>query len=236
MQALPWAVYQANCLRGIILPHSPHRIVFGREPPALGEVPSNKPQRVSISCEEWFQNLDAFRKNIQALVIKLHEKARYRSMQDFKNSHYVPGDKVWVRNSKNRTDSTKLDPLWTGPCEILERVGNSGRYKVSMPKGVEYFHMDDFKPYLSPPNGKAIPFCYFQPREAFPESDDYVVEKIVDHKIDKGRHLWRVRWRVVMAPRKIPGSLPPIMLGRSNKIGRGGMWSITFPSILKIYK
>ena len=54
-------------------------------------------------------------------------------------------------------------------------------------------HMNDFKHYLVPPEGKAIPCLYFQPRGQLPESDDYVVEKILDHKVEKGRHLWILR-------------------------------------------
>jgi hypothetical protein len=195
LTALPWAVFQANSLPGLALPHSPHKIVFGRDPPALGEVPAQQPPRGSISCEEWFRQTETLRQNVQATVIKLHDRARKRFMQDHGSPTFQPGDKVWVRNSKDRTDSTKLDPLWTGPCEILERLGTSGRYKVAVPTGIESFHMDDFKPYLSPPDGKVIPFLYFKPRNTIPEGDDYIVDKIIGHKIDKGKHYWRVRWR-----------------------------------------
>ena len=62
MQALPWALFQQNSLPGIIMPFSPHEIVFGREPPGLGDIPSCKPHKVSIACEEWFDHVDNFRK------------------------------------------------------------------------------------------------------------------------------------------------------------------------------
>jgi hypothetical protein len=88
-----------------------------------------------------------------------------------------------------------LDALWLGPCEILDRLGNSGRYKVALPNGVQDVHSDDFKPYFCPPDGKAIPFLYYKPRPRLPESDDYVVDKILDHKVDKGVHYWKVRWK-----------------------------------------
>jgi hypothetical protein len=195
LQGLPWALFQQNSLPGLLLPHSPHRIVFGRDPPDLGDIPSCRPQRISVSCEEWFTQVDAFRKAVQEKVVKLHDRVRQNFLKDFRSPSFEPGDKVWVRNSANRTDSSKLDPLWTGPCEILERVGNSGRYKVSLPSGVEDFHMDCFKPYLSPPDGKAIPCHYFKPRPKLPETDDFVVQKILDHKIDKGIHYWKVRWK-----------------------------------------
>ena len=195
LQALPWAVFQQNSLPGIILPHSPHKIVFGRDPPALGDVPSEKPTRVNVSCEEWFSQVDALRKDVQNRIIGLHERARQRHMKDYNNPTFEPGDKVWVRNSKNRMDSNKLDPLWIGPCEIIARVGTFGRYRVVLPDRVEDMHMDDFKPYLVTPEGKSIPCLYFRPRAPLPESDDFVVDKILDHKVEKGLHLWKVRWK-----------------------------------------
>jgi Chromo (CHRromatin Organisation MOdifier) domain len=61
--------------------------------------------------------------------------------------------------------------------------------------GTEDVHIDDFKPYLTPPSGRAIPCHYFKPRSALPETDDFVVDKILGHKVDKGVHYWRVRWK-----------------------------------------
>ena len=48
LQALPWALFQQNSLPGIILPHSPHKIVFGRDPPELGDIPSHRP--TALAC------------------------------------------------------------------------------------------------------------------------------------------------------------------------------------------
>ena len=64
-----------------------------------------------------------------------------------------------------------------------------------MPKGVEDVHFDDFKPYLAPPDGLAIPCWYFRPQSSLPETDEYVVDKIVDHRVEKEVHYWRVRWK-----------------------------------------
>ena len=194
ISALPWAVFQTNNLPGLILPFSPFRIVFGRDPPAIGDVPSSRPSRINISCEQWFEKVDAMRKHIQEKVTKTHERIRSKYLCDFQTFIYEPGEKVWVKNSSKRTGSTKLDPLWTGPCEIIERVASSGRYKVVMPKGVEDVHTDDLKPYLPPPDGKAIPCHYFKPRPKLPETDEFVVQKILDHRVDNGIHYWRVRW------------------------------------------
>ena len=72
-------------------------------------------------------------------------------MKDLCERVYEPGDNVWVQTTRKRTGSDKLDPLLMGPCEILDRIGNSGRYTVALPEGKDDVHMDDFKPYLIPP-------------------------------------------------------------------------------------
>jgi transposase InsO family protein len=192
---LPWAVFQHNILPGIILPHSPYRIVFGREPPLPGDIPPNKPRHRNISCEEWFTQLENIRKEVQDQIIGTHTKIRNRYISEHRTPEYEAGDKVWVKNTKQRTQHSKLDPLWTGPCEILERMGNTGRYKVGLPTGIESVHMDCFKPYMATPSGKAIPFLYYKPRKDLPETDEYIVEKILEHKIEKGVPLWKVRWK-----------------------------------------
>ena len=94
-----------------------------------------------------------------------------------------------------RMDANRLDPQWIGPCEIVERISTSGRYKVILPDGVEDVHMNDFKPYLAPPDSHRINCLHFHPRSKLTETDDYVVEKIVDNKVEKGQHFWRVRWK-----------------------------------------
>ena len=87
-----------------------------------------------------------------------------------------------------------MEPLWTGPCEIMERIGNTGRYRVETPHGPEDLHMDSFKTYLAPATGKAIPCWYYKPAERLPERDTDVIEKILKHRMKNGRHEWLVRW------------------------------------------
>lgn len=36
---LPWAIFQINNLPGVVLPHSPFKFVFGRDPPAIRDIP-----------------------------------------------------------------------------------------------------------------------------------------------------------------------------------------------------
>ena len=109
---------------------------------------------------------------------------------------YEPGDRVWVRHlEKDKSTDSKLDPLYTGPCEVLERVGTTGRYVVGLPHGTESVHMERLKPYLSALNGDKLKLLFFKPEPKLPVDDTIVVEKILKHRIVNGRHQWRVRWK-----------------------------------------
>lgn len=43
IDVLPWVMYQLNDLPGVDDKHSPHKIVFGRDPVGLGDIPANTP-------------------------------------------------------------------------------------------------------------------------------------------------------------------------------------------------
>lgn len=53
-------------------------------------------------------------------------------------TYYNPGDRVWVQNNRTCMQSTKLEPLCVGHCEILDWLGSSGRNnKTALPNGVK---------------------------------------------------------------------------------------------------
>ena len=159
--ALPWALHQINSLPGLLLHYSPFKIVFGRDPTCVGDVPASRRTRSSASCESWFANLQKLRKKVQELVTKIHQERSSEFRKKHSNPVYQPGDLVWVRNGPwTGPPGTKLDPLWTGPCEIIHRYGDTGRYKVALPQGPEDVHMEVFKPSLPPVSGNPIPFLY----------------------------------------------------------------------------
>jgi len=195
IDVLPWVLFQINSLPGLNNQHSPFKIVFGRDPPFIGDIPPSKSSRTNVDCEIWFQNMDELRRSVQAKVIEKHQEVSSAFRKRFAQVVYAPGEKVWVRNSANRTGSRKLDPLWTGPCEILERIGNTGRYRVALPQGPDDIHVEDTKPYLADIHGTQIPCLYFRPKPKLPSTDTYVVDKILDHRVRQGRHEWKVRWK-----------------------------------------
>ena len=92
-------------------------------------------------------------------------------------------------------EGDKLDSLYTGPCEVIARIGSTGRYTVSLPQGHVDVHQERLQIYLPRINGIAIPLMYFQPKEEIPENDDYLVDEIMGHRLRHGRYQWRVKWK-----------------------------------------
>ena len=112
-----------------------------------------------------------------------------------------------------------------GPCEVLKRYANTGRYQVSTTNGPKDLHMDSFKLYLAPASGKPIPCWFYKPPVRTFEKDTYVVEKILRHRIKNGRmNGWSVGKDIL--PRMILGSLP-LVSWTPNMIGLHGINRIT---------
>ena len=191
--ALPWALWQLNNLPGVLDDYSPHQIVFGRESIGLGDVPPFKPSKISASAEDFIERVYRLKDEVQKKLTHLHEQKREQFLKHHRVVTYEPGDRVWVRNLPH--EGQKLDPLWTGPCEVLTRVGQTGRYKIAMPEGVQDVHIDRLKLYLPSIVGEKITMHYFRPQRDIPEDDALVVEKIVGHRTKAGKHQWKVRWK-----------------------------------------
>ena len=193
VQALPWALWQLNDLPGVDGSHSPHMIVFGREPIGLGDAPAFRHGRHAVTAEDWFDKLDKLRREVQQRVTQIHQQHSERYLRKHKNIVYEPGDRVWVRNLPH--EGNKLDPLWTGPCEVLGRVGNTGRYQIAMTTSVQDVHSERLKMYLPMVHGERVRLHYYKPQHDVPEDDSMVVEAIIGHRVRGGKHQWRVRWK-----------------------------------------
>ena len=192
IQVLPWALWQLNDLPGVNGVHSPHKIVFGRDPIGLGDAPQLRLSRPAANAEKFTEDIQALRRQVRDRLVRLHEENSARFNRHHVSPEYPVGDRVWVRNHHG---STKLDPLWTGPCEILARVGATGRYKVALPHGPEDVHLERLKLYLPMIDGKKLTLHYFRPHRELPEDDFHIVEKIVSHRRRNGILQWRVRWK-----------------------------------------
>ena len=81
---------------------------------------------------------------------------------------------------------------------MLKHV-HGGRYTVQTAYGDEDCHMDSMKPYRPELSGKSIPFQYYQP-STIPEGDTWIVEKILKHRVSKGKTEWLVQWKGYSQP------------------------------------
>ena len=101
---------------------------------------------------------------------------------------------MWVRKLPHEVID-KLHPLWTGPCEVIRRIGNTARYVVSHPSGEQDVHTDRLNLYLPALDGERLPLHYYRPHRDVPHDDAYEVEAIVAHRVSRGLRQCRVRWK-----------------------------------------
>ena len=123
---LPWAVWQLNDLPGVDGTHSPHYIVFGRDPIGLGDMPSLHAPRASASAEEWYDHMSKLRISVQEHIRKLYSQRMESFAKKHKIVEFQIGDRVWLKKLPH--EGNKLHPLWKGPFEIMGRVGMSNPY------------------------------------------------------------------------------------------------------------
>ena len=115
------------------------------------------------------------------------------------------GDRVMI-SSKNldiqhlgvsQFGSKKLAPLWIGPYPVVEKT-SIDTYKLQLPFGLRLhpeFHTSLLKPYqqdsdpdrLNVPNEGMV--------QAGGESDAYLVEDILNHKLEKSSIYYLVKWQ-----------------------------------------
>jgi hypothetical protein len=192
LAALPWALFVLNSQPGVIHAYSPHLIVFGREPVAPGDIPFAGVVGASKTCLAWFTDLVKLRKTVQLRIQEEHDRQAKRIREKFRVQVFEAGDRVWVK--RRPEPGAKLEPLWQGPCEILEHV-EKGRYRVALPEGPEDLHTSSLKPYLHALNGAQIPLRYFRPRMAPEAAPTTVVDQILRHRLRAGKLQWLVLWK-----------------------------------------
>jgi hypothetical protein len=191
--ALPLAVWAINEAPGVLSPYSPHNIVFGRDMIGFGEEPNLDIPKHSETGEIWFKKLCFERQLIAEKMSGIHRMETER----FNNKHPIPqqyqfGDKVWVK-TRPECLGNKLTHPWVGPCEILTNP-KWDTYTVSHPDGEIEVNQERLKMYIPPFFGKSEPLFYHCPELRVPENEVWNVEKVLKHKIVKGKLKWLVRW------------------------------------------
>ena len=89
------------------------------------------------------QKTKDIRETVQKRVTSLHDKLSERFGSTHRSLEFHVGDRVWVPHEA----IDKLQPLWTGPCEVLRWISNTARYVVSHPSGEQDVYTDRLKLY-----------------------------------------------------------------------------------------
>ena len=130
---LPLALWCANDMPGAVSGFSPHRLVFGRDPIGFGDHPPMAPDYGSEDAYQFFQRVRREREYVSAKLTKIHDEFSAKYLTEHPPLNFEPGDRVWLKTIRKPGES-KLDRLWVGPAEILERL-SAGRYRIAGPYG-----------------------------------------------------------------------------------------------------
>ena len=96
IECLPWAMWTLNGLPGVDGAHSPHFILFGREPIGLGDCPALRHGRATVSAESWMQNTKDIREAVQKLVTSMIHELSERIRSTHRSVVFHVADRVWV--------------------------------------------------------------------------------------------------------------------------------------------
>ena len=158
LEALPLALWGLSDLRVAVAPYSPHRLVFGRDPIGVGDLP---PVVDSEGCEDataFFQRVAAERELVQEKMEAIHKKQLDKFLKEHAPSVFVAVDQVRVQNRDK--EGEKLGRVWQGPAEIIDKISDSV-YRVNH-NGVEQdLSVERLKPFVKLHDGRQPPLHYY---------------------------------------------------------------------------
>ena len=103
---------------------------------------------------------------------------------------FKPGDRVRVRNCIVEPPvHGKLEMVWQGPCEVLRHI-SPGTYRVNIRGREDIFTSRRLKPYVPYKDDTKVPLLYYTDREGLIETDDYVVERVLEDRVVGGKRQW----------------------------------------------
>ena len=88
----------------------------------------------------------------------------------------------------------KLERLWNGPFEVMERVGR-GWYRISAEKGETIVSVSIMIPFRDPVSGDRVPPQFYTDREETVDSESFIVEKILRHRKRGKKVEWEVKFQ-----------------------------------------
>ena len=126
VDALPMACWGLSDLPSPVAPYKPHRVVFGRDPIGLGDVPPITDADGEEDAEGFFERVHDEREGARQSLEATHEVWQRKLLKDCPVHCYAPGDNAWNRN---RTDQPNLYPklrrIWQSPGKVLSRQSSN---------------------------------------------------------------------------------------------------------------
>ena len=108
---------------------------------------------------------------------------------------FKPGGLVWVCNPIAEPPvHGNLERVWQGPCEVLRRI-SPGSYPVNIRGREGTFSSRRLKPYVPYKDDKKVPLHCYTARGGLIETNDYVVERVLEDRVVRGKRQWRVKFR-----------------------------------------
>jgi hypothetical protein len=138
--------------------------------------------------------------NLQTEALDALVMARYgdRERADKKRTsreHFEQDDYVLIlkHRTSDRKKGNKLSAVWAGPYRVLDIDYELENLKVQLPPSMKNRHpwyaIDVVKRYHGTPPAQP------SDEKMEKETGEYEVERIINHKIERGMTLWLVRWK-----------------------------------------
>ena len=77
---------------------------------------------------------------------------------------------------------------------MLRRI-SAGTYRINIRGREEIFTYRRLKPYVPYQDDKEVPLHYYTDREGLIETDNYVVERVLEDGVVRGKRQWRVKFQ-----------------------------------------
>ena len=174
---------------------SPYEIMFGRLRPLQGiGYESAREAQDAVDFLEKMREIDGLvARRLNALHARDSETVNKNRRP---HEPFLPGEKVWYLRPRGPVTGEKMASWWLGPCPVISRVGDSS-YVVEVKPGVNTTaHVSQLKLYLEEVTGESMPLHFFKRGSGELElaPDEWVVDKIIGHRLIKGKFQFLTQW------------------------------------------
>jgi hypothetical protein len=195
---LPLAEFQYNNHVHSSTQQTPFMLDTGRHP-RMGFEPHQQPSRLEAVADFQQRMADALTEARAALVKAKDDMARYYDRRRTPAPTFKPGDRVFLDASDISTTrpSRKLSHRNLGPF-IVEKQISPNAYRLKLPHSMSRLHPVFNVIKLTPAVEDPIPGRRAQPPPppvVVSGGEEYVVEKILDSRLRRGKLQFKVRWK-----------------------------------------